>query len=198
MCWMYLFNTLCREGAPTFLMLGILAFFILKVTFRLIGFYCLAIMIFYQIVYLVGHKQGTKALNEIFASISPNVSYSRCDSGVTLVANDILLINTIVAVLVVSYVHEYYLRWDSSFLFQTHSDDSHADHSHLWRKTFLKKETFLFEHKKLLEEKENYKEVLKNVLPLPVIEPFAKSRESNTLAIGITSDSIPFTTCYRG
>ena len=54
-----------------------------------------------------------------------------------------------------------------------------------FRKTFLKKETFLLEHRKLLEEKENYKEILKNVLPLAVIEPFAKSRESNTLAIGM-------------
>ena len=62
-------------------------------------------------------------------------------------ANDVLLLNTAVSVLAASYVYEYYVR-----------------------KTFLKKEQFIAERRKLTDEKKKNRGVLRNVLPLVIAD----------------------------
>ena len=67
---------------------------------------------------------------------------------------------------------------------------SHTQTFKYFRKTFLKKETFLWEHKKLTDEKEKFKQILKHVLPASVVEEFAKTKENNKLGIGNLSSLV--------
>jgi hypothetical protein len=109
---------------PTFYMLSFVSLFMLKIAFRFIVLYSFLFLIFYQIAY-------------IFV----------IQNSIQLLADDVLLISTIVSILSASYVYEYYVR-----------------------KTFLKKETFLAERKRLVEEKKKNRNILRNILPLAVAD----------------------------
>ena len=126
---------------PTFYMIAFIALFMLKIAFRFIFIYCMIFMVYYQIMFIFYIK-----------------------SGIRLLADDVLLISSMVSILAASYLYEFYVR-----------------------KTFLKKETFLAERRKLIEEKKKNRNILRNVLPLYIADKWNHSNVATVPEKGKTT-----------